>query len=138
MVWISFQVQTAQKPGGITTWQNISLFLKLSNCYKHLSFHTGAVERAFSYHKWRLPAGPWVERRDHGRQAQLKPFHPQNLFIHPPPPLTSSDLLGLSFEAKSYRQIQSSPRDTGKKRKQNTHSSCQNVFSDAGIMPGTQ
>lgn len=83
MVWISFQVQTAQKPGGITTWQNTSLFLKLSNCYKHLSFHTGAVERAFSYHKWRLPAGPWVERRDRGRQAQLKPFHPQNLFIHP-------------------------------------------------------
>lgn len=89
MVWISFQVQTSQKPGGITTWQNISLFLKLSNCSKHLSFHIGAAERAFSYHKWRLPAGPWVERRD-APQAQLKSFHPRNLFHprphHPSPP----------------------------------------------------
>lgn len=121
MVWISFQVQTSQKPGGITTWQNISLFLKLSNCYKHLSFHIGAVERAFSYHKWRLPARPWVERRDGSAgPAEIfsspEPFHPP-----PQPPLTSSDLLGLSFEAKSYRQIQSSPRDVDKKTKQNTH-----------------
>lgn len=89
MVWISFQVQTAQKPGGITTWQNISLFLRLSNCYKHLSFHTGAVERAFSYHKWRLPAGPWVERRDRSAGpaetfSSPDPFHPPP--HHPSPP----------------------------------------------------
>lgn len=68
-------------------------------------------------------------------QTLLKPFSSPLPFY---PPATSPDWLGLSFETKSYRQIQSSLRDTGKKRQQNVHSSHQDLFPDLGIFLGTQ
>lgn len=77
-------------PGGSISWQNRSLFLKLSNCYKHLSFHTGAVERAFSYHKWRLPC--WAvggEERsgdDQMRDPDETFSSPEPFYPHPTTP----------------------------------------------------